>query len=956
MRRTFFSILLALMLFIYPACSVVCASETVLLGEDDDDEEDDDEEDDDDEDDDDDDDGDDDEDDDDDPEEEDPLPDDPAPYETVEVRGYNYGYDEGKKDGVTDSGLSSNRPGQRAYQVNDPKSLYSNITNPERTVSDNDRIGYPRQFLPVSADGLDAYLTYAEKWKEGYRDGYSYGVGDGAENSWYEKGYAFGSLDAKNDVYDPDAEHGEDDRMVQNGYYEPDYEDSLYNTLKGKYGDAYRAGYDAGWKDGLDNIINGVDYSGTDFNPWRVTNCPTDWETSDRLVVQTDLALTNAYFSVEEDSFINYEGDDISGFAAAFSPFAWYFAEDSTYIRDGEVINKKDEAMIQGVNTGITDSENWLYRAVDAGEGLYLLIRYRVGNMEDYRDFKVRRFYYTRENGDSGALMRDCVIDHINNYYNGNEPVVSYDSRKIVDMNRKIVDGEEKIKKNTKGKRREICAEAVLVRWEKGKAAEFLGKIGLKALAKNNVHASVSGDNMLYLGDRYINGSEMEKNDRYYRVSRDESVDDSGERKENLEKVTFAGTKSIGKLSKEDNEQYSGEGPSFTLKIRGLDKGISGYKDKINTALKDQVFNFEIARLKISKNEEEETEEEYVSYSKLFTMESKVAARVAELKPEAPRRSEYEDYESFMEAVKQYNEGVKALNAYYASKDFKTGFLKELQEARKKYMEEYRSLVSKYGSKMNGYGKYVTENILPGYVDYSYKKKYSEDYFKDGNKDGTVSRIEQWEYDNLYGPFALNDLDHYNFNGKFDNGENMLPDVAAYNADYETLPAFDDVTWIVDGYYTAYTVIILDDASAGDFKVKKAAPNMEPPVFNEYVYTMNDDVRLSLGKIKTLKKKEEKRLKVRPTFMFYTGEDSDGEYTRVSKRSVKISGAGKNLSFTDKMVADQPILLIHGENDFEGDIAIRLRSSGEVGYGIWKDDGNNYIESLCQDGVLSESP
>ena len=56
------------------------------------------------------------------------------------------------------------------------------------------------------------------------------------------------------------------------------------------------------------------------------------------------------------------------------------------------------------------------------------------------------------------------------------------------------------------------------------------------------------------------------------------------------------------------------------------------------------------------------------------------------------------------------------------------------------------------------------------------------------------------------------------------------------------------------------------------------------------------------------------------------------------------------------MVADQPILLIHGENDFEGDIAIRLRSSGEVGYGIWKDDGNNYIESLCQDGVLSGSP
>ena len=127
-------------------------------------------------------------------------------------------------------------------------------------------------------------------------------------------------------------------------------------------------------------------------------------------------------------------------------------------------------------------------------------------------------------------------------------------------------------------------------------------------------------------------------------------------------------------------------------------------------------------------------------------------------------------------------------------------------------------------------------------------------------------------------------------------------------------------------------------------------------MFNEYLYTLNGDVRLSLGKLKTVKKKEERRLKIRPSFVFYMGEDSDGEYTRVSKRSIKISGTGKNLSLRDKMVADQPILLLHGENDFEGDIAIRLRASGEAGYGIWRDEGNNYIDSLCPESILSGDP
>ena len=72
----------------------------------------------------------------------------------------------------------------------------------------------------------------------------------------------------------------------------------------------------------------------------------------------------------------------------------------------------------------------------------------------------------------------DYIVFNSNGVFEEQKTAAAF--RKIVDMDRKIVDGEEKIKKNTKGKRREICAEALLVRWEKGKSAEFLGNIGLK--------------------------------------------------------------------------------------------------------------------------------------------------------------------------------------------------------------------------------------------------------------------------------------------------------------------------------------------------------------------------------------------------------------------------------------------------------------------------------------------
>ena len=46
------------------------------------------------------------------------------------------------------------------------------------------------------------------------------------------------------------------------------------------------------------------------------------------------------------------------------------------------------------------------------------------------------------------------------------------------------------------------------------------------------------------------------------------------------------------------------------------------------------------------------------------------------------------------------------------------------------------------------------------------------------------------------------------------------------------------------------------------------------------------------------------------------------------------------------MVNKTKIGLLHGKNNLEGDIALRMRSSGEPGYGIWINDETNYIDSV----------
>ena len=866
---------------------------------------------------------------------------------TIYIDGYDHGYEEGRSDGEHDYLLGTGDDERRAYQVNDPDSLYSSLDDPNCLEDEdaNDRIGFPEDMIPVSDNSYPIYQKYVSMWREGYRDGYAYSLGQGAEEELYEKGHTFGYLDAKNDAYDPEKSHGEGDRKVRNGYYEPDFPDSLYNTLSGKYREAYRAGYDVGWKDGQGSFSYLINYNDKDFDPWRITTCPSEWTTAEKFAVETGKETVNAYYDVESDSFKTFYGDKIAGSIAAYSPYAYFFSDNDSYIYNGKKINRKEDALAQNVNAGIAPDEAFLYRTVSMNDGLYLLIRYRVGSLQYYHALDVKRYVYSRGEGDRSVLTRSSVIDHINNFYNSSEPVVTYDARKIVDSERKATKTGDVPKPNTKTKRREIEADAILIKWEEGKAAEMLGRVYVKAKAQNNVEASVSSSYIIMAGDPYINGEDIEKEYRFYKAAAREEFTDQETLKERLHTIAFAAPTFTEKLARKDGRVNN---PFFTLHISRLDKAIKKYRKQINAALKREYFFFEIARLNIegSRVVDDSDNSLFHPYTKTFTLHSAIGAKVASMTPRAPRRRNYPDYDSFMAAAAEYERRLAELREYLDSSSYKEEFRKELTNARDRYMSEYRGLVTRYGGRIAEFSKYLEKNVLKRYTPYTYEKKYSEGYFKDGNKDGRVTEIEQWEYDFLYGPDALNAPDHYNFNGAFDLGENIVPDPLAYGSDYTDgdLPDISSVPWLHGSQYNATTTVWMDSAPGTDlmdsFETSDSSDSL--PTLNQSLYTQNADVRLSIEGLKP--SKDKKTLRISPVLNYYIGETSDGEYKVLAKRSIKTHGNSKDLILENKSAAGEAVILMKGTNNLEGEIAVRMKSSGEAGFGIWKNEDENWID------------
>ncbi len=875
------------------------------------------------------------------------IPDDAGlePHETIEALGYKNGYSLGREDGLYDCFLKEGSEEKRRCQLNDPGSLYHHIMDEEYTVSYNAYLGYPEEYLPVSGNqALSAYQRFADKWKEGYGDGYKYNLEEGADEEWYSLGHTFGYIDAVNDSYDPGQSHGDDERIVENGYYEPDYEDSLYNTLTGRYGDAYRDGYDAGWGDGIKEYPAEIEYGSPEFDPWRISTCPLNWDTADRYVVQVGMMAKNAWYSISDRAFLDSNGSRMGGRTAAYSPFDYFFVDTDTYILDGQLKDRKKDSLISHVNTKTDAGGNWLFRAVDAGNGLYILIRYQVGDHAGYNNFKVKRFNYGYSKGDRGEIIKSTVIDSVNDYYNGNEPVVYYDSRLVTDAERKYLKDEVRAGKNTRSKRREICADAILCYWEEGKDAVPLGEIRVKAKVKNNREASVSSDNVFHNGDPYIAGNTIEEKERFYRVSADRALDGNDEEKESFGSVSFAPATFSPLLTKEENKKFTGEGPSFTLKVRSVDKDIRKYKKSVEQALKNEVFRFEIARFNLTKPVE--SEDKFSLYHKPFSYDSALARKVSEMQPEQIRRRDFDSFEEYEAAKKKYDEALKELNEYLASKEFKSGFDKELKEARKAYLKEYEDLKARYGKDMASFNEYLKEHELPLYNSYTYVRKYSEGYFKDGNKDGTVTPMEQWEYENVYGPYALNDLDNYHFNGVLDPGENVIPDADAWNAVYEETPDILDVSWLSGQSFCAVTKVFLDYKPGdfyGDSGEEETEPSREPNL--EY-YTENEDIRVSFGSARLKKQKGKEKLEISPSFIIMSGFDEENANIRTSRKKILKVGDKADLRLTDKELSGQSILIVDGINGFEGSLAVRRRENGEIGYGEYISDSRNYIESL----------
>ncbi len=654
-------------------------------------------------------------------------------------------------------------------------------------------------------DGTGAYYNYVNDanntpeqiaaYKQGYEDGYNYASKDRTEEDGYDFGYASGLRDGQNDRY-----LGND----FDGYYEPDYEDSTYSIFKGSdtsFAKGYVTGYEAGYKTGLNQEANdrtagdAFDYTSTDLNAWKISADPETWDTSqlliwERKVPQIANVGQNLFFDTQELTTnwrnlanapapgigLELSDEDAAGqvFAGnaeaeiiAISPFQYYFdlyahdhLVDTKTISPNNLIVKQDVYVDDighhhvGINNGSIGQ--YVYKAigvssnkkpkpkklpdgtVDNGK-TYVLIRYRLADAETDENYKVIRYSYDA----NGAETKN--IDNINDYYNGSEPVVEYDSRKIGGVKPENPKGKYAADNhvyNDKSTRNAIDAEALVVSWTEGAPAKLVGKLNLNVAAKNNVAATVPHTYLTYLGDTEMEDigliSEYEDVDgnnqgvhlvqtdkrgvgagdffsKYYKVTKDNQEGGRGIADRGV--VTFAGTESAAKLTNADNVfiNKKGDSPSFTLKAKKIDPALKAYSKDIKTALKSAVFNFEISRMKIASDYDTDISDVTGAANDgidFFFEDNKVMnALIAKFTP-APKRSECSDAADYQKKVEDYRVARAAFDGtggYTHSDEFLDMALAAFKEAEAAYKAQYASLTSRFGSKLDYYQKWIEE-------------------------------------------------------------------------------------------------------------------------------------------------------------------------------------------------------------------------------------------------------
>ena len=648
---------------------------------------------------------------------------------------------------------------------------------------------------------------YLQDYKDGYEAGYAAAF-KSANNTTvgytegYDAGYISGAYDAARDWYT---------RNPYNGYYEPADPKSAYSLLTDstQYGKGYRTGY----MDGYESTVNSektyrengsvYDYTAKDFDEWRISSDPLTWNTTQILVGESDIQRDQTNLINENYFFDTYQfydewekGNDPTpdfrnrfgegsgagshaGLVLATSPFQYYFdLAGNDHLIDKKTVSYNITEVIDdvylasndyGINRGSVGMYNYAAlqvsgnkpkKGVSSNGTPYVIIRYRLAGAETDENYTVWRYAYDANGNETP------VTDHITDYYIGddgkNEPVVPYDTRKIV--------GKKPVKKtknqfmdNDKKNRYIIDAEALLITWEPGKPAVLVGPIDVDAKAKNNVNATVSHNYLNFKGETEIaayrmtndlhpeytnpdpvelkqtdkgvdpiNGPGAAYYSRYYKVST-ENEKIENEWKDVMGRITFAPAENVPKLTPAGKGATdinassafvkANKNPSFTLKAKKLSPAMKPYSKGIKKALKGFTANFEISRMKMASdyNSNIDTVLGNVPYNAYlggeFTYPDEDVMKL--LTPPKPvRRRDFSmdaaGTEKFKAAAREYDKLWQEYTDYTNSVDAGDGKFQEtaraaFKEAAEAYKAEYDSVVAKYSSHLDYFKKYIEE-------------------------------------------------------------------------------------------------------------------------------------------------------------------------------------------------------------------------------------------------------
>ncbi len=320
----------------------------------------------------------------------------------------------------------------------------------------------------------------------------------------------------------------------------------------------------------VENIEDGDNWNGVPAD-WDINSSPANWNTS-RWMISANYP--------ETDTVVRPVSKDPTRGGIIFSPFSYFFTEESP----GEVVDIVDgKVILSDPKVRHKEAADYFYRAVDAGGGYFVLVRYNVldGSAISIRphDGKAEYFDFTyRQTGKANVEQR-C-----SNYYSVNgelQPIVQYTNRKKVwvDM--------MKGKSAKPNEDQAIFVDAVLVQ-HTGNKTNFVSWLPIKSVkAVNNIYATLSSDNLVV-----ANGP---NNDDY-------STNDLGwtrNRKEN-ENDKYTGFKSQPLLSSTENIFLKGDSqPYFTIKVGVAKDAPAEVKQLLgaaNKALAAEQFKFQIAR------------------------------------------------------------------------------------------------------------------------------------------------------------------------------------------------------------------------------------------------------------------------------------------------------------------------------------------------------------------------